>query len=124
MAAYELTVSISVKYLDEQSEPERNKFVFAYTVVIKNTGQVPAQVVSRTWQITDADNRTEEVRGLGVVGHQPLIPPGEQFEYTSGTSLATANGSMKGEYFCVAEDGEQFVARIPEFALSQPRTLH
>lgn len=124
MAAYELSVSVSAKYLEEQSEPERNKFVFVYTVVIKNTGQVPAQVISRTWQITDADNRTEQVRGLGVVGHQPLIPPGEQFEYSSGTSLATPNGSMRGEYFCVAEDGEQFIAHIPEFSLSQPRTLH
>jgi len=81
-------------------------------------------LISRHWVITDANNHAQEVRGLGVVGHQPFLQPGEQFEYTSGTSLGTPQGSMHGEYFCVAEDGEQFDVRIPEFVLSLPRTLH
>ncbi len=124
MSAYELTVSVRTQYLEDQSDPDRNKYVFAYAVTIKNTGQVAAQVISRLWTITDANNHVENVRGLGVVGHQPLLQPGEQFDYTSGSSLSTPHGSMHGEYFCVAEDGEQFVARIPEFILSLPRTLH
>lgn len=124
MAAYELTVSIRIQYLEKESDPERSAYLFAYAVTIKNTGQIAAQVISRHWVITDANNHTEEVRGLGVVGQQPLLKPGEQFEYTSGTSLATPQGSMHGEYFCVAEDGEQFAAKIPEFVLSLPRTLH
>ena len=124
MSAYELTVSVRTQYLEDQSDPDRNKYVFAYAVTIRNTGQVAAQVISRLWTITDANNHVENVRGLGVVGHQPLLQPGEQFDYTSGSSLATPHGSMTGEYFCVAEDGEQFVAKIPEFMLSLPRTLH
>lgn len=124
MAAYEFTVSVRTQYLEEQSDPERGNYVFAYTVSIKNTGQVAAQLISRHWVIVDGNNRIEEVRGLGVVGHQPLLAPGGNFEYTSGTSLATPHGSMTGSYFCVAEDGEQFEAKIPEFILSLPRTLH
>lgn len=124
MAAYELTVSVRAQYVEEQSDPNRGSYVFAYTVSIKNTGQITAQLISRHWIITDATNRVDEVRGLGVVGHQPLLAPGEIFEYTSGTSLATPQGSMKGEFFCVAEDGEQFEVKIPEFTLSLPRTLH
>lgn len=124
MTAYEFTTSVKTRYLADQSEPERGNYVFVYTITIQNTGQIPAQLISRHWVITDANNHTQEVRGLGVVGHQPLLKPGEQFEYTSGTSLATAQGSMLGEYFCVAEDGTQFEAKIPEFILSLPRTLH
>jgi len=124
MAAYEFIVSIKTRYLAEQSEPEHSKYVFAYTVTIKNTGQVAAQLISRHWVIVDANNHKEEVRGLGVVGQQPLLQPGEKFEYTSGTALDTPQGSMSGKYFCVAEDGEQFEALIPEFVLSLPRTLH
>lgn len=124
MAAYELTVSVRTRYLEEQSEPDRSKYVFAYTITIRNTGKVASQLISRHWIITDATNHIEEVRGLGVVGQQPLLQPGEQFEYTSGATLKTPQGSMTGEYFCVAEDGEQFVAKIPEFVLSLPRTLH
>jgi ApaG protein len=124
MAAYELTVSVQTQYLESQSDPERSSFVFAYTITIVNTGEVPAQLISRHWIISDANNDVEEVRGLGVVGYQPFLRPGEQFEYTSGTSLKTPYGSMKGEYFCVAEDGEQFSVAIPEFVLSLPRTLH
>lgn len=124
MAAYEFTVTVKTQYLENQSDSERSNYVFAYGVTIKNTGQIAAQLISRHWVITDANNRVEEVRGLGVVGQQPLLQPGEQFEYASGTSLATPQGLMRGEYFCVAEDGEQFEAKIPEFILSLPRTLH
>lgn len=124
MAAYEFTVLVRARYLEDQSDPERSNYVFAYTITIKNTGQIAAQLISRHWVIVDADNHVEEVRGLGVVGHQPLLKPGEQFEYTSGASIATPQGSMTGKYFCVAEDGAQFEAKIPEFVLSLPRTLH
>jgi ApaG protein len=124
MAAYELTISVRTRYLEEQSEPDRSKYAFAYTITIRNTGKVASQLISRHWIITDATNHVEEVRGLGVVGQQPLLQPGEQFEYTSGATLKTPQGSMAGEYFCVGEDGEQFVAKIPEFVLSLPRTLH
>lgn len=124
MATYEFTVSVKTRYLAEQSEPDQSNYVFAYTITIKNTGQIAAQLISRHWLIVDANNRVQEVRGLGVVGHQPLLKPGEQFEYTSGASLTTPHGSMTGEYFCVAEDGAQFETKIPEFILSLPRTLH
>lgn len=124
MAAYEFTVTVKTEYLEQQSEPEKSRYVFAYSVTIKNTGTVTAQLISRHWVVTDANDREEEVRGLGVVGHQPLLRPGEQFEYTSGTSLPTPHGTMQGEYFCVAEDGVQFEAKIAPFMLSQPRTLH
>lgn len=124
MSAYEFTVAVRTRYLDDQSDPSCNKYIFAYTITIRNTGQITAQLVSRSWTIVDANNHVDHVKGLGVVGHQPLLKPGEQFEYTSGTSLPTPDGSMNGEYFCVAEDGEQFVAKIPEFTLSLPRTLH
>ena len=124
MAAYELTVTVHTQYLEDQSDPDNARFVFAYSVTMKNTGTVAAQVISRHWVITDANDHVEEVRGLGVVGYQPLLKPGEQFEYTSGTSLVTPQGTMHGEYFCVAEDGEQFEAKISEFVLSLPRTLN
>lgn len=124
MAAYEFAVSVKTRYLAEQSDPDHPHYVFAYTVTIKNAGEVAAQLISRHWIIVDANNHVEEVRGLGVVGHQPLLRPGEQFEYTSGTALRTPQGSMTGSYFCVAEDGEQFETKIPEFILSLPRTLH
>ena len=124
MAAYEMTVTVRTQYLEEQSNPDASQYVFAYAVTIKNTGSVTAQLISRHWLITDANDQVQEVRGLGVVGHQPLLAPGEQFEYTSGTSLATPQGTMRGMYFCVAEDGEQFESKIPEFVLSLPRTLH
>ncbi|KAF3998499.1 Co2+/Mg2+ efflux protein ApaG [Glaciimonas immobilis] len=124
MPAYEFTVTVKTQYLEEQSDPDRNHYVFAYGITIKNTGQVAAQLISRHWVITNAKNEVQEVRGLGVIGHQPLLQPGENFEYTSGTSLTTPQGSMFGEFFCVAEDGEQFEARVPEFVLSLPRTLH
>lgn len=124
MPVYEFAVTVRTQYLPEQSDPNRTNFVFTYSITIKNTGTIAAQLISRYWTITDANNRVQEVAGLGVVGHQPLLQPGEQFEYTSGATLKTPQGSMVGEYFCVAEDGEQFVAKIPEFVLSLPRTLH
>ena len=94
------------------------------TVRITNTGAHPAQLISRHWIITDGAQRTEEVRGLGVVGQQPLLPPGESFEYTSGCPLPTPVGTMKGTYHCVGENGVPFEVDIPEFVLAMPRTLH
>ena len=124
MSAYAFAVTVKTQYLAEQSTPDRGLYVFSYTINIRNTGSVAAQLISRHWVITDANNQVQEVRGLGLVGHQPLLQPGEQFEYTSGTQLATAQGSMHGEYFCVAEDGHRFEAPIPEFVLSPPSALH
>lgn len=124
MAMYEFTVTVKTQYLEEQSDPACSHYVFAYAITIVNTGQVPAQLIARHWIIADINNHTREVRGLGVVGLQPFLQPGEQFEYTSGTSLQTPQGSMHGRYFCVAEDGQQFDVKIPEFILSLPCTLH
>jgi len=124
MPVYDFAVTVRTQYLPEQSAPDRTIFVFTYSITIKNTGTVGAQLIARHWVITDANNRVQEVSGLGVVGHQPLLQPGEEFEYTSGTQLATPQGSMYGEYFCVAEDGHRFEVKIPEFVLSLPRTLH
>ncbi len=124
MANYELSVSVRPQYLDAHSNPEEQHFVFAYTVTIRNTGEHTAQLMSRHWIITDANNQVEEVRGDGVVGEQPVLKPGESFEYTSGCPLTTPVGSMRGTYQCVADDGTAFEATIPEFVLSMPRTLH
>jgi ApaG protein len=124
MAAYEIEVSVTTQYLSDQSDPNNENYVFAYTINIKNTGTVASQLISRHWVITDAKNQVQEVKGLGVVGHQPLLQPGQGFEYSSGSSLTTPHGSMKGIYFCVAEDGHRFEVEIPEFVLSLPRTLH
>jgi ApaG protein len=121
---HEIRVAVATEYLPDQSEPAASRYVFAYTITITNAGSVPAQLISRHWIITDADGKVQEVRGLGVVGHQPLLKPGEHFEYTSGSALATPVGTMKGSYQMVAEDGTQFEAPIPEFVLSMPRTLH
>ena len=124
MPAYDFAVTVRTQYLAEQSDPDRSQFVFSYTITIKNTGSIPAQLISRHWVILDANNQMQEVKGLGVVGHQPLLQPGQQFEYTSGTQAATPQGSMRGEYFCVAEDGHRFEVPIPEFVLAQPGALH
>jgi len=121
---YEVAVSAQTQYIPEQSDEETGRFVFAYTMTIRNQGTLPAQLVSRHWIITDGRNHVQEVRGLGVVGAQPLIKPGESFEYSSGTAIATPVGTMKGSYQMVAEDGTHFDARIPEFTLSVPRVLH
>jgi ApaG protein len=124
MAKYEFTVSVSPRFLPEQSDPESEHYLFAYTIRIINSGEVPAQLMSRHWIITDANQHVEEVRGPGVVGEQPRLAPGEAFEYTSGCPLPTPFGSMRGTYQCVAEDGTAFEVPIPEFLLSVPRTLH
>jgi len=121
---YDVNVSTEVQYIAAQSDESKDRFVFSYTVTIRNKGTVPAQLISRHWVITDARNHVQEVRGLGVVGAQPLLKPGEKFEYTSGTALATPVGTMRGSYQMVAEDGTQFDAAIPEFTLSVPRVLH
>jgi len=121
---YDITVAVKTAYLPDQSDPARSTYVFAYTITITNTGEVAAQLISRHWIITDADRQVQEVKGLGVVGQQPLLQPGESFEYTSGTSLATAVGTMRGTYQMVAGDGKTFDAQIPQFTLSMPRVLH
>ena len=121
---YEITVTTRTTYIPEQSEPDSGRYVFAYTITIRNTGNIAAQLISRHWIIADANNQMQEVRGLGVVGEQPRLKPGESFEYTSGTALETPVGTMRGSYQMVAEDGLQFDAAVPEFTLSMPRVLH
>jgi ApaG protein len=121
---HEVSVGTQTQYLPEQSDEAAGRYVFAYTITIRNTGTVPAQLISRHWIITDAQGLVQEVRGLGVVGAQPLLQPGDSFEYTSGASIATAVGTMRGAYQMLAEDGTRFEAPIPEFTLSVPRVLH
>ena len=121
---YDVTVSAATRYLADQSDEGAGRYVFAYTITIRNAGRVAAQLVSRHWVITDAQGLVQEVRGMGVVGAQPRLKPGESFEYTSGTSIATPVGTMRGEYQMVAEDGTRFEAPIAEFTLSVPRVLH
>lgn len=121
---YEISVAVTTHYVAEQSDPAINRHVFVYAVTISNTGNVPAQLISRHWIITDAEGQVQEVRGLGVVGHQPLLAPGQSFEYTSGCQLATPVGTMRGSYQMTADDGVQFDAPIAEFVLSMPRVLH
>ena len=133
MAKYQFMVEVTPQYLHDQSNPEEDLYVFAYTITITNTGETPAQLISRTWNVNDAHGHTEKVRGLGVVGQQPLLKPGQAFEYTSGTRLRTPTGTMHGSFFCVAEDGEKFDADVPMFVLDalsgdnglgNSRTLH
>ncbi len=127
---YQLSCAVVAKYIPQQSSPEDSIYGFSYTVTITNTGQVTAQLISRHWEIVDANGHIEEVKGLGVVGNQPLLRPGESFQYSSGSRLRTATGAMHGTYFCVAEDGERFEALIPMFVLEASdnsptnRTLH
>ena len=121
---YRIDVQPMPQYIAEQSDPENDRYLFAYTITLRNVGSVAAQLVSRHWIITDAHNAVQEVRGLGVVGQQPLLQPGESFQYTSGSSLTTPIGTMKGSYQMVAEDGTHFEAEIPEFVLAMPRALH
>jgi ApaG protein len=127
---YQMMVKVRPRYLPDQSNPDQGLYFFAYTISIRNTGQVAAQLISRTWNVNDAHGHTEKVKGLGVVGQQPLLQPGETFEYTSGTRLRTATGTMHGSFFCVAEDGEKFEVDVPMFVLdalsdsSGSRTLH
>ncbi|MDD5334630.1 MAG: Co2+/Mg2+ efflux protein ApaG [Rhodoferax sp.] len=130
MSKYQFRVQVSPQYLAGQSDPQQELYVFAYTITITNVGEVSAQLISRTWNVNDAKGHTERVKGLGVVGQQPLLKPGEAFEYTSGTRLRTPTGTMHGSFFCVAEDGEKFDTDIPMFVLDAlsasggTRTLH
>jgi ApaG protein len=121
---YDIAVSAATQYLPEQSDEATGRYVFAYTITLRNTGSLAAQLISRHWIITDSQGLVQEVRGLGVVGAQPLLQPGESFEYTSGASIATAVGTMRGSYQMLAEDGARFEAPIAEFTLSVPRVLH
>ena len=121
---YALEISVATQFLDEQSDPDGDRYVFAYTIRIRNLGRLPAQLLARHWIITDGNGRTEEVHGDGVVGEQPRLEPGEQFTYTSGATLPTAVGTMEGSYDMVGDDGTRFDAPIPPFTLAAPRTLH
>lgn len=124
MAHPEFTVRVAVRPLPEQSQPDAGQYAFAYTVAIQNTGDVTAQLIARHWIITDARGHTEEVRGLAVVGHQPLLKPGEHFEYTSWTRIGTPNGTMRGTFLCMTEDARPFDAPIAEFGLTLASSLH
>jgi len=124
MDRHQIDISVKTAYVAAQSAPENNRYVFAYTITITNSGSVPAKLLTRHWVITDANEKTQEVRGEGVVGEQPYLIPGMSFEYTSGTILETPVGVMRGSYQMVTDDGTRFDAEIPAFTLSVPRTLH
>ena len=126
MAKYQFRVEVEPRFLPEQSAPSQGLYSFSYTITITNTGEVPSQLISRHWVISNSAGEREEVKGLGVVGQQPLLKPGEAFQYTSGCRLRTPTGSMQGSYFCVAEDGERFEVQIPAFMLDDGahRVLH
>ena len=130
MSKYQFRVAVVPRFLVEQSSPQQGLYVFSYTITITNLGDLPAQLISRTWNVNDANGHTERVKGLGVVGQQPLLKPGEVFEYTSATRLRTPTGTMHGSFFCVAEDGEKFDTDVPMFVLDAlsasggARTLH
>ena len=121
---YSMHIDVASRYLDDQSEPAQSRYVFAYTISIRNSGSVPARLLARHWVITDANGKVEEVEGEGVVGEQPWLRPGERFEYTSGAVLETDLGTMRGDYKMLADDGTRFEAEIPAFTLAVPRTLH
>lgn len=120
----DIAISVATQFIDEQSKPQDNRYVFSYTIKIQNRGSLSARLLSRHWIITDGNGDVREVRGEGVVGEQPLMQPGEGYEYTSGAILETAVGTMQGSYCMLAEDGTRFDADIPSFVLSIPRTLH
>jgi ApaG protein len=124
MARPEFTVNVVARYLPEQSAPEQHAYAYAYHVTVINSGDVAAQLIGRHWVITDTDGTRQEVRGLGAVGHQPLLQPGEQFEYQSWARIATPRGQMEGTYFCMTDDAQAFDAPIPPFELSQQSVLH
>ena len=128
MPTYAMTVTVRPEYLPSRSAPADDIYVFAYHISVTNVGEMAAQLISRTWNINDANGMHEKVKGLGLVGQQPLLQPGEQFQYTSGCHLRTATGTMHGSFFCVAEDGERFEVDIPIFVLDalskSQRTLH
>jgi ApaG protein len=121
---HQIQIDVRTVYLPGQSAPEEDRYVFAYTITITNSGSVAARLMTRHWIITDANERTREVHGEGVVGEQPYLLPGTSFQYTSGTILETPVGTMRGSYQMIADDGAEFDAEIPSFTLSIPRTLH
>ena len=123
-ADYAIDIDIATRFLDDQSAPDESRYVFAYTIHIRNRGTVPARLLGRHWVITDANGKIEEVVGEGVVGEQPYLEPGEAFEYTSGAIIATGLGTMQGSYEMLGDDGTSFEAPIPAFTLAVPRTLH
>ena len=124
MSKPQFTSTVSVRHLPEQSDPQNGQHAFAYTVTIRNSGDVTGQLIARHWVITDTNGQVQEVRGLAVVGHQPLLKPGESFEYTSWTRLETPQGTMRGTFYCMTEDAEPFDAAVPEFGLTLPSSLH
>ena len=121
---YQIEARAVPQFVADQSDPASERYIFAYTITFENVGTVAAQVISRHWIITAANARVQEVRGLGVVGQQPLLQPGETFEYTSGCQLDTPVGTMSGKFQVTGEDGTQFEAVVEEFTLSIPRVLH
>jgi ApaG protein len=121
---HQIQVDVETAYLEEQSEPAEHRFVFAYTITLRNAGQVPAKLLTRHWIITDANGRVQEVRGDGVVGEQPYLKPGQGFRYSSGAVLETPVGTMQGSYQMIADDGAQFDAPIAAFRLAMPGMLH
>lgn len=121
---YQFDIDVDTRFLDDQSAPEEGRYVFAYTIHIRNQGKVPARLLGRHWLITDGNGKQHEVVGEGVVGEQPWLRPGEGFQYTSGAVLETDIGTMRGSYDMLADDGTRFAAPIPAFTLSIPRTLH
>ena len=120
----EFTCAVAVRHLPEQSNSEAGQYAFAYTVTIRNSGDITGQLIARHWIINDSNGHVEEVRGLAVVGHQPILKPGESFEYTSWTRLATPQGTMRGTFFCMTEDAHPFDAAVPAFELVYPGLLH
>jgi len=124
MTLYNTLVDVETEYIEEQSDPTVNRFVFSYTITIRNEGQVAAKLLARHWVITDADGKVQEVQGDGVVGEQPHLKPGDGFRYTSGAILETPVGSMYGNYKMIADDGNEFIADIKPFTLSMPNTIH
>lgn len=120
----QIKVDVTTQYIEEQSNPDQDYYVFAYTITIMNKGDQPTRLLNRHWIITDSNQKVQEVRGEGVVGEQPYLKPGEQFVYTSGTMLETSVGTMRGSYEMVTDDGDLFDAQIGEFVLSTPRVLH
>ena len=123
-AREKINVEVNTIYIESESSPNEDRYVFAYTVTIRNEGEVPAQLLTRHWVITDANGKVQEVQGEGVVGEKPYLKPGEGFQYTSGTMLETSMGTMGGSYQMISDEGRHFDAPIPEFLLSAPRTLH
>ncbi len=121
---YNTRVEVETQYIEEQSDPQKNRYVFTYTITIRNEGEIPAKLLTRHWIITNADGEVQEVRGEGVVGEQPYLKPGDGFRYTSGTVLETPVGSMQGSYQMLADDGTEFDAEVAPFTLSKPNILH